>query len=95
MHTKGSKSWTPLHLHIAYLSGFKRGWSRTAGEQGVCNLIYRSLLHYYGDYSTSTFLLYILPSLYVLPSLSVLPLSLYASFPLCASSIYFLSILLF
>jgi hypothetical protein len=74
MHTKRIKKVTPLYLYIAYLSGFKRGGaglSRRAGA--VCNFICRSLFHYYGDYSTSTFLLYVLPSLCVLPTLYILP----------------------
>jgi hypothetical protein len=93
MHTKRCKSCTPLHLYIAYLSGFKRGGiglGRRVGE--VYNLICRSLFHYYGDYSTSTFLLSMcfLPFVYFLPSIYFLP---YTSFPLYASSIYFLSML--
>jgi hypothetical protein len=65
MHTKPIKSCT--HLHIAYLSGFKGGRRARQESRGFCNLICKSLFHYYGDYSTSTFL-------YVLPSLCVLPL---------------------
>ena len=34
-----------MHLHIAYLSGFKRGARQES--RGVCNLICRSLFHYY------------------------------------------------
>jgi hypothetical protein len=41
MHIKRCKDRTPLHLQVAYLSGFKKG--------GVCNLICRSLFHCYGD----------------------------------------------
>jgi hypothetical protein len=51
MHTKRIKNVTPLHLYIAYLSGFKRG----GRGRGVCNIICRSLFHYYSDlfyYST-------------------------------------------
>jgi hypothetical protein len=53
-----SKRVYPCTCIFAYLSGFKKGGAglgRRAG--GVCNLICRSLFHYYGDYSTSTFLL--------------------------------------
>jgi hypothetical protein len=66
MHIKLIKNETPLHLHTAYLSGFKRG-GRSARQEsrGVSNLIYKSLFHYYGDYSTSTFL----PSVCSLPSI--------------------------
>jgi hypothetical protein len=70
MYTKHCKKVTPLHLHIAYLSGFKGGGAgldRRVG--GVCNLIYKFLFHYYSNYSTSTFLLFIcfLPSVCFLP----------------------------
>jgi hypothetical protein len=67
-------------LHIAYLSGFKRGGRARQESRGACNLIYRSWFHYYSDYSTSTFLpsiyflSYVLPSLCILPSLYMLPL---------------------
>ena len=68
-------------LAFSYLSGFKRGGiglSRRAGE--VCNLICRSLFHYYSDHSTSSFLLSVCFLPCVLPSL-------------CASSLYFISML--
>jgi hypothetical protein len=80
-----SKRVHPYTCIFAYLSGFKKGGAglgRRAG--GVCNLICRSLFHYYSDYSTSTFLLSVCFLPCVLPSLCVL------LFPLCASSICFL-----
>jgi hypothetical protein len=72
MHTFPIKNRTPLHLHIAYLSGFKIRGVGLGRRAGVCNLIRRSLFHYYGDYSTS------LPSIYFL---YILPFSLCASLP--------------
>jgi hypothetical protein len=70
MHTKPIKNDTPLHLHICFL---KRGAARQ-DSRGVCNLICRSLFHYYSDYPTS------FPSLYT-------SFPLCASFPLCISSV--------
>jgi hypothetical protein len=35
MYTKRIKKGTPLHLHIAYLSGFKKGGGVVSTGQGV------------------------------------------------------------
>jgi hypothetical protein len=66
MYTKSCKSYIPLHLQVAYLSGFKKG---VGGGQRVCNLIYRSLFYYYSD------LFYLLPSTTPHP-VSLLPFTL-------------------
>jgi hypothetical protein len=42
----------PCICIFAYLNGFKKGEGVVSRGQGVCDLICRSLFHYYGDYST-------------------------------------------
>jgi hypothetical protein len=90
MHTKRCKSCIPLHLQVAYLSGFKKGGG---GEQGVCNLIYKSLFYYYSDlfyllYYLLTFTPHLSPYLFLLAPISLSPSTL--TYPLPILPIYFL-----
>jgi hypothetical protein len=57
MYIKRIKNSPPLYLHIAYLSGFKKG----GRGQGVYNLICRSLFYYYGEVTILLYFLLLFP----------------------------------
>jgi len=55
IHTKRCKKVPPLHLHIRLFKRVQKGGRGRSESRGFCNLICRSLFHYYSDifyYST-------------------------------------------